>query len=73
VQGHIGAITDKDAQEIKRRAFGLLEPAFNELRVTISYVMRHDPSTVEALPVMKKPTVRKPKGDAPPAGTPGPA
>lgn len=68
VQSHIGAITDKDALEIKRRAFGLLEASFHDVRVTISYVMRHEPAVVEALPVMKKPAVRKPKGEPAAAG-----
>lgn len=69
VQSQIGAISDKDALELKRRAYGLLEAAFNEVRVAISFVMRHELDKVEPLPVMKKPAIRKPRGEAAPATT----
>ncbi len=69
VQSQIGAISDKDALELKRRAYGLLEAAFNDVRVAISFVMRHELAVVEPLPVMKKPAIRKARGEAAPAAT----
>jgi len=69
VQSQIGAISEKDALELKRRAYGLLESAFNDVRVAISFVMRHALDSVEPLPVMKKPSVRKPRGDSSAAAT----
>jgi hypothetical protein len=69
VQSQIGAISEKDALELKRRAYGLLEAAFNDVRIAISFVMRHELALVEPLPVMKKPATRKPRGEAAPAAT----
>ncbi len=64
VQANVHTISEKDALELKRRAYGLLELAFADVKQAIAFVMRHDAPLVDALPVMKKPTQRKPKTDA---------
>lgn len=66
VQGQIGAISEKDATELKRKAFGLLENAFSEVKSAILFVTRHRATAIE-LPALKKPAVRKPRGEAGPA------
>lgn len=64
VRQRIGAISEKDATELKRKAYGLMESAFVEVRAGLMFVMRHALATIEPLPVLKRPAARKPKGDA---------
>ncbi len=63
IQGSVTALSEKDALELKRRAYGLLEALFGDVRQALAFVMRHDTKLVDALPVLKKPQQRKPKGD----------
>ena len=65
VQGQIGAISEKDATELKRKAYGLLEASFNEVKTAIIFVVRRQNAILDALPQLKKPAVRKPRGEAP--------
>jgi hypothetical protein len=60
----VTALSERDALELKRRAYGLLELAFADVRHAVAFVMRQSPEVVDALPVMKKPAQRKPKTDA---------
>jgi len=65
IQASAGAVSDKDAKELERRALSLIEAPFSELRATLAWLLRHDAAAVEALPTLKKPSVRK---KAEPAG-----
>lgn len=67
VQGQIGAISEKDATELKRKAFGLLETSFGEVKTAIVFVMRHHGSAIETLPQLKKPAIRKARTENSPA------
>lgn len=59
VSASAGAISDKDAKELERRALSLIEGPFADLRATLAWLLRADPAAVEALPTLKKPSVRK--------------
>lgn len=63
VQASVQHLTEKDALELKRRAFQLVEAPFNDLRATLAWLLRNEPSKINVLPVMKKPAQRK-KSDA---------
>lgn len=63
VQAGVQHLSEKDALELKRRAFQLVEAPFNDLRATLAWLLRHEPSKVNVLPVLKKPAQRK-KTDA---------
>lgn len=65
VQGQIGALSEKDATELKRKAFGLLETSYGEVKAAILFVTRHRATPIE-LPALKKPAVRKPRAEAGP-------
>lgn len=65
VQGQIGALSEKDATELKRKAFGLLEASYGEVKAAILFVTRHRATPLE-LPALKKPAVRKPRAEAGP-------
>jgi len=59
VQASVQTMSEKDALELKRRAFQLIEAPFTDLRSTLMWLLRNEPSKILALPVLKKPTVRK--------------
>lgn len=59
IQASAGAISDKDAKELERRALSLIEAPFADLRATLAWLLRADPTAVDALPTLKKPSVRK--------------
>ena len=63
VQASVQSMSEKDAAELKRRAFQLIEAPFNDLRNTLTWLLRNEPSKILALPVLKKPTVRKAKAE----------
>ena len=63
VQASVQNLSEKDALELKRRAFQLVEAPFNDVRATLAWLLRHEPSKVNVLPVLKKPAQRK-KTDA---------
>lgn len=63
VQASVQNLSEKDALELKRRAFQLVEAPFNDLRSTLTWLLRNEPSKILALPVLKKPTVRKAKAE----------
>lgn len=65
VQGQIGALSEKDATELKRKAFGLLEASYGEVKAAILFVTRHRTTPLE-LPALKKPAVRKARAEAGP-------
>lgn len=64
VQASVQTLSEKDALELKRRAFQLIETPFNDLKHTLTWLLRNEPSKILALPVLKKPSVRKPKAEA---------
>ncbi len=59
VHDSVSELSEKDALELKRRAFQLLEGPFADLRLTLSWLLRDEPSKVLALPVLKRPAQRK--------------
>lgn len=59
VQASMQNLSERDANELKRRAYQLIEAPFNDLRSTIAWIFRNEPSKILALPVLKKPTQRK--------------
>lgn len=62
---NVETLTEREALDVKRRAFGLLEATFNDVRQAIAFVMRADAMFVDGLPflVVKKPITRKVKGE----------
>lgn len=59
VQASVQTLSEKDALELKRRAFQLIEGPFNDLKATLAWLLRDEPSKVLLLPSMKKPQQRK--------------
>lgn len=55
----VSELSDRDALELKRRVLSLLDGPFSDLRATMSWLLRDEPSKVLALPVMKRPAQRK--------------
>jgi hypothetical protein len=68
VQAQIGAISEKDATELKRKAYGLLDASFNEVKTAIVFVTRRRAASIEPLPQLKRPAIRKARADNSPAG-----
>lgn len=68
----VESLNEREALDVKRRAFGLLESVFADVRAAIAFVMRHDGELCDGLPylVVKKPITRKVKAEAAPAGIP---
>ncbi|MFO0747145.1 MAG: hypothetical protein U1F43_16000 [Myxococcota bacterium] len=58
-----GALAEREIQDVKRRAFALLEAIFVDIRQAVAFVMRHDAAFVEALPTLRKAAVRKAKAE----------
>ncbi len=65
-----GALTEREVLDVKRRAFGLVETLFIEVRHALSFVMRHDAGYIEQLPVLRKPQLRKPRAEVAGGGEP---
>jgi len=61
--GLSGALTEREVVDVKRRAFAMVEAHFVDVRQAIAFVMRHDATCLEQLPVLRKPAVRKPRVD----------
>ncbi len=67
----VESLNEREALDVKRRAFGLLESAFTDVRAAIAFVMRHDGELCDGLPylIVKKPIARKAKVEAAPVAT----
>lgn len=65
LSGLSGALTEREVIDVKRRAFGLVETLFVDVRQALAFVMRHDAPWLEQLPVLRKPAARKPKVEGP--------
>lgn len=59
VQASVQTLSEKDALELKRRAFQLIEGPFNDLKATLAWLFRDEPSKALLLPGLKKPQQRK--------------
>jgi len=59
VQATVLSLSEKDALELERRTYKLIEGLFNDLRATLAWLLRHEPSKVNVLPLLKKPAQRK--------------